>query len=175
MLHAIPDEDLAPAFARGLERLEQGEAFGAIHVREGWKDLKRERAEARAAEHQTRGLNYKAEGITFAQWWATDQQYIQANIPPEAQAKMQEIFDKRTKDGGVDWSPPPAKDCYVEPPQNDPRYCLKCRPLSGLYWDEAISKYRCCECEGGREKAMAIWNPQEYKRRKKAGEFDRAF
>ena len=95
MLHAIPDEDLAPAFARGLERLEQGEAFGAIHIREGWQTLRRERANAKAGHSTRRYLEPRAEGVSFAEWWERDAAWIKANLPPATQAKMREIFDKR--------------------------------------------------------------------------------
>lgn len=90
-LHVVPEDALAPAFTRALEKLEDGALFGAPQIRDAWQELEREQ-----------------------------------------------------------------KSRYIDTPY-DPRYCEKCRDLSGLYWDEVLSKYRCCECPGGRTKAAAIW------------------
>lgn len=159
-LHSIPEEELPEAFKRALEALGEGQLFGAPNIREAWEAMSRERAEARAREQQARSLNYKAEGITFAQWWERDGAWIQANLPPATQAAMREIFEAR-KAKGILSGPPPAKDTYVSaPPAPDPRYCQKCSRLSGLYWDDLRAKYRCCECDGGRDMARAIWEPR---------------
>ena len=171
-LSHIPVGELPEAFKRALERVEDNQ-FGAPNVREAYNEIKRERAEARARELQARGMSYQAEGVTFAEWYSRDEAWIKANLPEATREKMREIFAARTAKG-IEPGPPPVKDCYVTPPQNDPRYCLKCRPLSGLYWDDLQGKYRCCECPGGREKAVAVFKPEEYKRRKRAGEWDKA-
>jgi hypothetical protein len=97
--------------------------------------------------------------VTFAQWFHADQPWIKANLKPDAIAMMQEIFDKRTAEG-FDREPPPIVEHYEPPRPNYSRYCAKCAELSGLYWDDNISKYRCCECEAGREKAAGIWAPK---------------
>ena len=95
-LQVIPEDDLPHAFTRALEALGEGESFGAPNVLKGWHTLKRERYEARASQKQQRYLQAEQPpSISFAQWWAGDTDWISANLPPETQAKMQEIFDKR--------------------------------------------------------------------------------
>ena len=155
-LGRIPEEELAAAFTRALERLGEGESFGAPNIREAWSAIKRERAEARAREVQARGFSYQAEGVTFAAWWERDEAWIKANLPEATREKMLELFTAR-KASGIEPGPPPAKDCYVELPVEDPRYCTKCVQLAGLYYDPYYAKYRCCECEGGRAKVSALW------------------
>lgn len=97
--------------------------------------------------------------VTFAQWFHADQAWIKANLPPETLAMMQTLFDKRTAEG-FDRTPPAPVDHYEPPPVEGERYCRKCAQLTGLYWDPNIGKYRCCECDGGREKAKALWAPK---------------
>lgn len=159
-LHVIPNDDLAECFKRALERVEDSN-FGALHVRDAWNVMQKERAEQRASERQAQGMRYHEHGVTFAQWFESDRDWSQKNLTADAQAMMKELFDKRTQSGEVDQSIPPTKDVFVHVPVTHTKtgtsYCQKCIEMSGLYWDDLQGKYRCCACDGGREKARVLW------------------
>ena len=94
-LHVIPDDDLPQCFTRALERLEEGQAFGANLVRAQFTLLQKERREQREKEQQAKSKRNHDAGISFAEWFEKDREWIREHLPEKTQSMMFEMFDKR--------------------------------------------------------------------------------
>lgn len=99
-LKVIPDDDLADAFARAVENIQDGEtAFGAPKILAAWQDIRRERAEARTQAQPNTW--HRGDEVTFAEWFAKDREWVQQNLTPDTQAMMKRLFDKRVAAANV--------------------------------------------------------------------------